>query len=389
MPRYSKGSIRSGLAVATLLATAVMGTASAQAGNPCLDATARAERSYSLPAGLLTGIARIESGRGADSAGRAEPWPWSINVAGVPLYLDDKAAAVQTVRDLLVGGEVNIDVGCMQVNLSWHGESFGTLEDILDPAKNVDYAARHLVDLYRDEHDWLNAAGRYHGGDASRRMAYVQRLGVAMGGRLPEGRVVEGSVERSDTLADKASRALAAGNAQAALGYYAQTLAKTPDDRTARLGTAVALDRMGREAEAFAAWTAVLVQSPQDIQAARRLASFVRALPADQRLAATDDLIRSAPQSAIIASLRSEFLAAQNSGGDAAAEALRAAGLAPQDADIALNAAVLCDRADLRAEAITHYQRFLDLDGATKSVPDDRSAAVRRRITYLHSLVQG
>ncbi|MDZ7712446.1 MAG: hypothetical protein U5L06_04740 [Rhodovibrio sp.] len=62
-------------------------------------------------------------------------------------YLPSKAAAIAEVRDLQARGVSNIDVGCMQVNLHWHGDAFESLEQAFDPAYNVAYAAAFLLDL--------------------------------------------------------------------------------------------------------------------------------------------------------------------------------------------------------------------------------------------------
>jgi soluble lytic murein transglycosylase-like protein len=66
------------------------------------------------------------------------------------------------VRRLKARGVTNIDVGCMQVNLRWHGHAFETLEQAFDPAYNVAYAAAFLLDLRASENSWTKAIGVYH-----------------------------------------------------------------------------------------------------------------------------------------------------------------------------------------------------------------------------------
>ena len=64
------------------------------------------------------------------------------------------------------------DVGCMQLNYRYHRENFADLWQMLDPAHNVDYAARFLKRLYRRHGNWTLAAARYHAGpdnDAAQR----------------------------------------------------------------------------------------------------------------------------------------------------------------------------------------------------------------------------
>jgi len=52
----------------------------------------------------------------------------------------------------------------MQVDLHFHPGAFASLDEAFDPAANVDYAARLLVDLYRGEAggSWDLAVGLYH-----------------------------------------------------------------------------------------------------------------------------------------------------------------------------------------------------------------------------------
>jgi soluble lytic murein transglycosylase-like protein len=53
----------------------------------------------------------------------------------------------------------NIDVGCMQVNLGYHGKAFADLEAAFDPATNVAYAARFLSELFSKRRSWALAVG--------------------------------------------------------------------------------------------------------------------------------------------------------------------------------------------------------------------------------------
>ncbi|HCF18886.1 MAG TPA: hypothetical protein DEV96_12760, partial [Rhodospirillum rubrum] len=54
------------------------------------------------------------------------------------------------------------DVGCMQVNLRYHGGAFDSLEEAIDPAANVAYAASFLRRLFDDTNDWAEAVTAYH-----------------------------------------------------------------------------------------------------------------------------------------------------------------------------------------------------------------------------------
>ena len=129
----------------------------------CTVALRQAEQHYHLPPGLLLSIARAESGRPVTSLTDIRPWPWTIDADGTGLFLDSKAAAVAWMRQQAPRHRF-IDIGCMQVDLHYHPNAFGSLEDAFDPAANSDYAARLLVDLYRGEAagSWDIAVGLYH-----------------------------------------------------------------------------------------------------------------------------------------------------------------------------------------------------------------------------------
>ena len=57
-----------------------------------------------------------------------------------------------------------IDIGCMQINHYWHAADFGSLSDMFDPARNVEYAASFLKTLRAQEGSWTLAVARYNAG---------------------------------------------------------------------------------------------------------------------------------------------------------------------------------------------------------------------------------
>lgn len=130
-------------------------------GQQCRVAIRAAERAAQIPDQLMAAIARIESGR-KEADGTVNPWPWSINVAGIDHIFDTKAEAVAAVRALQGQGVRSIDVGCMQVNLMYHPDAFASVEDGFDPAANAGYAARFLVQLHDQSGTWPTATAWYH-----------------------------------------------------------------------------------------------------------------------------------------------------------------------------------------------------------------------------------
>lgn len=57
-----------------------------------------------------------------------------------------------------------IDLGCMQINHRYHAAHFRSVEEMLDPRLNVDYAARFLLRLHARHDTWSMAVARYHAG---------------------------------------------------------------------------------------------------------------------------------------------------------------------------------------------------------------------------------
>jgi hypothetical protein len=176
---------------ALLLAVwALTATASARPGPPplpetCLEEIARAERDFRLPPQLLRAIAPVESGRVDPRTGQLAPWVWSIDVNGAGQTFAAKEQAIAATEQQLMQGNKSVDVGCMQVNLSYHPAAFASLDEAFTPAANVRYAATFLVVLNRQLGSWEAAAKAYHsqspglGDDYLRRVAAFWPAGAA------------------------------------------------------------------------------------------------------------------------------------------------------------------------------------------------------------------
>ena len=142
----------------------------------CAEQTARAERRMAIPRHLLGAISLAESGRW-DADRRANvAWPWTVTSGGQGRFFDTKAEALAEVEILMTEGVRNIDVGCMQVNLYYHGGAFETLEEAFDPRTNATYAAAYLKNMYLITGDWTDAAGYYHSQTPSRNGPYKEKV---------------------------------------------------------------------------------------------------------------------------------------------------------------------------------------------------------------------
>ena len=117
---------------------------------------AKAER---VPAELLYAIGLTESGY------KGGLHPYALNVHGKTFFPTTARQAMQIFRREKSGGKNLIDLGCMQINFHYHGHAFDSPGAMLDPHKNVRYAAQFLRRL-KDRHgSWVTAVARYHAGD--------------------------------------------------------------------------------------------------------------------------------------------------------------------------------------------------------------------------------
>lgn len=143
----------------------------------CSVAAQNAEKNYNIKENLLATIAMVESGKWDDKAGKRSAWPWTVHAEGKGYYFDSKEQAVAAVKAMQNNGITNIDVGCMQINLRYHGKAFKSLEDAFEPEKNVAYSAKFLKQLHkRNKEDWKKTAMHYHSKDWRKGINYKNRL---------------------------------------------------------------------------------------------------------------------------------------------------------------------------------------------------------------------
>ncbi len=116
---------------------------------------------YDIPPGVLYSVALQESRMRLRSR-QTRPWPWTLNVAGVPRRYPTRIAAYKGLTFYLERGIRSIDVGLMQVNWRYHQDKLGTPWQALDPYHNVRTGAKILATEYRETQDWFKAIGRYH-----------------------------------------------------------------------------------------------------------------------------------------------------------------------------------------------------------------------------------
>ena len=132
--------------------------AEAPAGPSCERHIAEAAKRYDIPLAVFYAVGLQETG------GRDGLQPYSLNIDGRSIQNGTLAVALDTVRAAQARGAKLIDIGCMQINVRYHGQRFASITEMFDPARNVDYAARFLRELKAREGTWTLAVARYNAG---------------------------------------------------------------------------------------------------------------------------------------------------------------------------------------------------------------------------------
>jgi soluble lytic murein transglycosylase-like protein len=154
------------------LALCICSAAEANPSSSCEREILRAAPRHGVPLAVLYAVGLTETGRAGTLSA------YALNVEGTPYFASDLADALAAFEAARERGAKLIDIGCMQINHFYHASAFAEVADMFDPARNVDYAARFLLSLYRREGTWTMAAARYHAGpnnDAAQKK-YVCRV---------------------------------------------------------------------------------------------------------------------------------------------------------------------------------------------------------------------
>ncbi len=139
---------------------AARGWASVDVSAICERAARIGAQRTGVPLSVLRTISLAETGR--KSGGAFRPWPWTVNMEGRGVWFDTRQEALDFVRQNFRRGARSFDVGCFQLNYRWHGQAFGSVEQMFDPAAGAIYAANFLKQLFAEKGNWVDAAGAYH-----------------------------------------------------------------------------------------------------------------------------------------------------------------------------------------------------------------------------------
>jgi soluble lytic murein transglycosylase-like protein len=127
------------------------------------------EKDNSIPRGLLLAIAKTESNVN----------PYAINVNGKAVVASSMQEAVLVAKRALARGITNVDIGVMQVNYRWHKERFRSIEKMLDPKINIQYAGNLLLSLFRQHGTWYKAISYYHSANHEHHRKYSKKVVTA------------------------------------------------------------------------------------------------------------------------------------------------------------------------------------------------------------------
>jgi soluble lytic murein transglycosylase-like protein len=144
--------------VAALFICSVAAEVRADQARPCEREMARAAQLHGIPLGILYAVGLTETGR------RGALHPYALGAEGQTVFAGNIDHAMASFEVMRQKGIKLIDLGCMQINHYYHGEKFGSVRAMFDPAKNVDYAARFLKELKQREGSWTMAVARYNAG---------------------------------------------------------------------------------------------------------------------------------------------------------------------------------------------------------------------------------
>lgn len=163
--------------LALILANTLLWPRCATASQPaalCETAAQQAATRHGVPLDVLRAVALVETGRAR--AGQWEPWPWAIHAAGRGQWFDSRAEAIAYAKGRLNAGYRNVDLGCFQINYRWHAQEFVSIDAMMDPVRNADYAARLLAGHKTRLGAWDLAAGAYHSATPHHARRYIARF---------------------------------------------------------------------------------------------------------------------------------------------------------------------------------------------------------------------
>jgi Transglycosylase SLT domain len=124
--------------------------------NVCERHLPKVSQAENVPLGVLYAVGLTETGV------KGSLHPYALNVEGKTVMTHSVEEALAVFAEARKQGKKLIDLGCMQVNHHYHGKRFASVAEMLEPKKNIVYAARLLKTLHDQHGNWAAAVALYH-----------------------------------------------------------------------------------------------------------------------------------------------------------------------------------------------------------------------------------
>ncbi|MDV7141084.1 hypothetical protein R3X27_00170 [Tropicimonas sp. TH_r6] len=122
----------------------------------CLEAASRSATQHGIPEAVMQAVATAESGKLQGETVR--PWPWTVEADGKRRWFSDRDSAQSYLGQLRRSGRDDFFVGCFQLSHLSHAAAFASSDEMIDPARNADFAARFLLELHDRAGSWEAAS---------------------------------------------------------------------------------------------------------------------------------------------------------------------------------------------------------------------------------------
>jgi hypothetical protein len=132
---------------------------------------------YEVPSVILYAVACAESAK-PSSTEAAEPWPWTLTIAGQRRHYPTRDAAQSALDSALEHGISNIEIGLMQINWRRYHDILGDRSRALDPEHNLRVGASILRAEWYREGDLWRAIGHYHSESKLEAGAFKDHVGA-------------------------------------------------------------------------------------------------------------------------------------------------------------------------------------------------------------------
>ncbi|MBD0788054.1 transglycosylase SLT domain-containing protein [Vibrio sp. Y2-5] len=143
-----------------ILALGVVVSAWAHAGVP--DYYHKLADKTAVPTEVLFALAITETNTPLDN-GKSMPWPYTLNLNGIPEYFLTFDQMISRAKQLLSNQIIHFDCGLFQVNWKWNGRVRSpSVTDACSPYRNGEIASDIMKEWYAKTGDWVEAAGYYH-----------------------------------------------------------------------------------------------------------------------------------------------------------------------------------------------------------------------------------